>query len=97
MVVETRERQRQERSLFDMAVEQFHTAAETMGLDDNMRRLLSVCQRQYTVNFPVQLDNGSLQMFEWHRVQHNIGRGRLHLLQSFLGIACQHHFVPMMV
>ncbi len=75
MVVETRERQRQERSLFEMAVEQFHTAAETMGLNDNMRRLLSVCQRQYTVNFPVQMDKGSLQMFEGHRVQHNIGRG----------------------
>ena len=75
MVLETRERQRQERSLFEMAVEQFHTAANMMGLNDNMRRLLSVCQRQFTVNFPVQMDDGSLQMFEGHRVQHNIGRG----------------------
>jgi glutamate dehydrogenase (NAD(P)+) len=65
----------EERSLFAMAVEQFNFAAETMGLDENMRRLLSVCQRQYTVNFPVQMDDGSLRMFEGHRVQHNIGRG----------------------
>src|SRR5690349_17987536 len=75
MVLETRERQRQERSLFEMAVEQFHIAAETMSLDENMRRVLSVCQRQFTVNFPVQMDDGSVQIFEGHRVQHNIGRG----------------------
>ena len=65
----------EERSLFQMAVEQFGDAAERMGLDENMRRLLSVCQRQYTVNFPVQMDDGSIRMFEGHRVQHNIGRG----------------------
>jgi glutamate dehydrogenase (NAD(P)+) len=67
--------QTEERSLFAMAVEQFGVAAEKMGLEENMRRLLSVCQRQYTVNFPVQMDDGSLRMFEGHRVQHNIGRG----------------------
>ncbi len=65
----------EERNLFQMAVEQFGVAAEKMGLDDNLRRLLSVCQRQYTVNFPVQMDDGSIRMFEGHRVQHNIGRG----------------------
>ncbi len=75
MVLETRERQRQERSLFEMAVEQFNTAAETMDLDENLRRVLSVCQRQYTVNFPVQMDDGAVRIFEGHRVQHNIGRG----------------------
>lgn len=75
MVLELRERQRQERSLFDMAVEQFSIAADTMGLDDNLRRILSVCQRQYTVNFPVQMDDGSIKVFEGHRVQHNIVRG----------------------
>ncbi len=67
--------QQRERNLFDMAVEQFELAADQMGLHDNLRRLLSVCQRQYTVNFPVQLDDGSVRMFEGHRVQHNIGRG----------------------
>jgi len=67
--------QQRERNLFDMAVEQFEFAAEKMGLHDNLRRLLSVCQRQYTVNFPVQMDDGSVRMFEGHRVQHNIGRG----------------------
>ncbi len=63
------------RNLFDMAVEQFHAAADRMGLDDNLRRILGVCQHQYTVNFPVQMDDGSIQVFEGHRVQHNVARG----------------------
>lgn len=77
MSVDTRPRsgQAQERNLFEMAVEQFNVAAEKMGLDENLRRVLSVCQRQYTVNFPVQMDDGSIRIFEGHRVQHNIGRG----------------------
>jgi glutamate dehydrogenase (NAD(P)+) len=75
MVLETRERQRQERSLFEMAVEQFNIASNKMELDENLRRVLRVCQRQYTVNFPVQMDDGSVRIFEGHRVQHNIVRG----------------------
>ncbi|MGN6361918.1 MAG: Glu/Leu/Phe/Val family dehydrogenase [Thermomicrobiales bacterium] len=75
MVAETGQRQSQERSLFEMAVEQFHTASEMMGLPENLRRILGVCQRQYTVNFPVQMDDGSIQIFEGHRVQHSIHRG----------------------
>ncbi len=63
------------RNLFDMAVEQFHAAADRMGLDDNLRRVLGVCQHQYTVNFPVQMDDGSIGVFEGHRVQHNVARG----------------------
>jgi glutamate dehydrogenase (NAD(P)+) len=75
MVAETGQRQSQERSLFEMAVEQFHTASEMMGLSENLRRILGVCQRLYTVNFPVQMDDGSIQIFEGHRVQHSIHRG----------------------
>src|SRR5215217_7737827 len=77
MSVDTQPRsgQAQERNLFQVAVEQFNTAAERMGLADNLRRVLSVCQREYTVNFPVQMDDGSIQIFRGHRVQHNIARG----------------------
>jgi glutamate dehydrogenase (NAD(P)+) len=75
MAIETREQGARERTLFDVAVEQFQIAAETMGLPDDLRRLLGACQRQFTVTFPVRLDDGSLRMFEGHRVQHNIARG----------------------
>jgi glutamate dehydrogenase (NAD(P)+) len=32
-------------------------------------------KRELTVNFPVKMDNGDVEMFTGYRVQHNIGRG----------------------
>jgi glutamate dehydrogenase (NAD(P)+) len=63
------------RDLFEVAVEQFDVAAEVLGLDDDMRRILSRCQKELTVNFPVEMDDGSVQVFSGHRVQHNAGPG----------------------
>ena len=51
----------------------FDIAADVLGLDDDMRRILSHCQRELTVNFPVEMDDGSVQVFTGHRVQHNTG------------------------
>ena len=64
-----------ERDLFDSAVEQFNIAADVVGLDDGMRQILSHCQREVTVSFPVEMDDGSVQVFTGHRVQHNSGPG----------------------
>jgi glutamate dehydrogenase (NAD(P)+) len=64
-----------ERNLFGVAVEQFDIAADVLGLDDAMRRILSHCQRELTVNFPVEMDDGSVQVFTGYRVQHNTGPG----------------------
>ncbi len=76
MAVETRPGgEIRERTLYDMAVEQFHIAADHMGLSDDLREVLGACQREYTVTFPVQMDDGSIQIFRGHRVQHNIARG----------------------
>ena len=33
------------------------------------------CKREFTVNFPVQLDDGSVRSFTGYRVQHNLARG----------------------
>ena len=63
------------RDLFAVAVEQFEIATEVLGLDDDMRRILSHCQKELTVNFPVEMDDGSVQVFTGHRVQHNAGPG----------------------
>ncbi len=61
--------------LFEVAVEQFHIAADVLGLEDNMRRILSHCQSELTVHFPVEMDDGSVQVFTGHRVRHNDGPG----------------------
>jgi glutamate dehydrogenase (NAD(P)+) len=64
-----------ERDLFAVAVEQFDIAADVLGLDDDMRKILRYCQREVTVNFPVEMDDGSVEVFTGYRVQHNSGPG----------------------
>lgn len=64
-----------EPDLFATAVRQFDIAADVLGLEDDMRRILSHCQRELTVNFPVEMDDGSVQVFTGYRVQHNTGPG----------------------
>src|SRR5918997_235214 len=66
---------REEPDLFKVAVEQFQIAAEVLGLDDDMRKILSHCQRELTVSFPVEMDDGSVQVYTGYRVQHNSGPG----------------------
>jgi glutamate dehydrogenase (NAD(P)+) len=60
---------------FDVAQRQFDEAAEAMNLDVAMRQILRVSQRELIVNFPVQMDNGTVRVFTGFRVQHNITRG----------------------
>jgi len=62
-------------SVFGMAVEQFNSAADKLNLSDGLRDVLSSCKREFTVNFPVKMDNGDIQVFTGHRVQHNVTRG----------------------
>ncbi len=61
--------------LFDVAVQQFLVAADVMQLEASMREILATCQRELTVNFPVEMDDGSVRVFTGHRVQHNSGPG----------------------
>ena len=64
-----------EKSLFDVAVEQFNIAADVIELGDDMRGILSHCNRETIVNFPVEMDDGSVEMFAGFRVHHNSGPG----------------------
>ncbi|MDQ3780591.1 MAG: Glu/Leu/Phe/Val dehydrogenase [Chloroflexota bacterium] len=73
--VVTSPHEEQHRDIFAVAVEQFSIAADVLNLDEDMRRVLSHCQRELTVHFPVEMDDGSVQVFTGHRVQHNTGPG----------------------
>lgn len=53
----------------------FNEAAELLGLDDGMRKVLKSPAREVTVHIPVQLDDGRLEVFTGYRVQHSIARG----------------------
>src|ERR1051326_4939968 len=60
---------------YDVAIAQFDEAAERLGLSQSIRAILRKPKRELTVNFPVRMDNGDVQMFTGYRVQHNINRG----------------------
>jgi len=60
---------------WQVAQRQFDLAAERLGLDEGMRRVLREPRRELTVHFPVHMDDGSVQVFTGYRVQHNLGRG----------------------
>jgi glutamate dehydrogenase (NAD(P)+) len=62
-------------NIWAVAQSQFDHAADKLDLDDGMRRVLRVPQRELTVNFPVTLDDGTVAVFTGHRVQHNVSRG----------------------
>lgn len=60
-----------QRSLHETAVEQFQQAADLIGLEDRYRQILSHPKNEVIVNFPVQMDDGSWQIFRGYRIQHN--------------------------
>ena len=53
----------------------FDNAAEKLGLDDGVRKVLKLPTREVTVNIPVLLDDGRLEVFTGYRVQHSMVRG----------------------
>ena len=57
------------------AVEQFDAAADHLALEPGLRAVLRVPKRELTVRFPVRLDDGSVEVFQGYRVQHNVARG----------------------
>jgi glutamate dehydrogenase (NAD(P)+) len=64
-----------ESSVLATALSQFDAAAERLGLDSGLRQMLRHCKRELSVNFPVNMDDGSIRVFNGYRVQHNLARG----------------------
>ena len=62
-------------NIWAVAQAQFDAAAEQLDLDPGLRRVLRVPQRELTVNFPVTMDDGHVEVFTGFRIQHNVSRG----------------------
>ncbi len=62
-------------NVLEMARKQLSVASKYLDLDQGLQEVLSRPKRQVIVNFPVVMDNGSVQVFEGFRVQHNASRG----------------------
>jgi glutamate dehydrogenase (NAD(P)+) len=62
-------------SALESAIAQFDRAADHLGLGPDARAILRVPKREWTVNFPVTMDDGRTEVFTGYRVQHNMSRG----------------------
>jgi len=60
---------------FKIAQIQLDAAAEKLGLDQATHNLLRWPQRELQVTLPVQMDDGTFQIFHAYRVQYNTSRG----------------------
>ncbi len=60
---------------YDVAMENFETAADTMGLDKDTREMIKYPERVLSVSIPVRMDDGHIRHFEGYRVQHSTARG----------------------
>src|SRR5688500_9473239 len=57
------------------ALLQFDRAADHINLAPETRAILRVPKREWTVRFPVRMDDGEVRVFTGYRVQHNVARG----------------------
>jgi glutamate dehydrogenase (NAD(P)+) len=65
----------QEINPWEAQAARFDFAAEKLGLDEGIRKVLSYPTRELIVHIPVNMDNGKLEVFTGFRVQHSIARG----------------------
>jgi len=64
--------------LLDTALKNFYAAAEEMGLEDGLIDILSHSERTTHVSIPIEMDDGSVKVFDGYRVLHSsaIGPGK---------------------
>ena len=58
-----------------IARNQFDRAADLVGLESYMRRILTAPFREVQVEIPVRMDDGRIEVFTGYRIQHNGARG----------------------
>ncbi|MFA7297074.1 MAG: Glu/Leu/Phe/Val dehydrogenase [Dehalococcoidia bacterium] len=62
-------------SALDTAIQQFHEAADRVGLDTSQREILTAFKTVFETEFPVEMDDGSFRVFKGYRIHHNAARG----------------------
>jgi glutamate dehydrogenase (NAD(P)+) len=60
---------------FEIAKDQLRRVADAFELDQNLVNVLGECKKAVSVSIPVSMDDGTTQVFQGHRVTHNIARG----------------------
>jgi glutamate dehydrogenase (NAD(P)+) len=60
---------------YELAKQQLISVADLFGIDENLVNVLSRPKKAVSVGVPVRKDDGTVEVFEGHRVIHNIARG----------------------
>jgi glutamate dehydrogenase (NAD(P)+) len=60
---------------YTMALQQFDKAITHLPIKAGIAAHLRAPQRELTVNFPVEMDDGSVRIFTGYRVHHNTALG----------------------
>jgi len=60
---------------FEIAREQLRRVAQVFAIDPNLVNVLQECKKAVSVSVPVAMDDGTTQVFQGHRVTHNVARG----------------------
>ncbi len=63
------------KTMLDNVLEQFNKTADSMDLNPNIRKILSITNNEIIIHFPVKMDNGTVEVFTGYRVQHNNALG----------------------
>src|SRR6059058_1261279 len=66
---------RAEVSNYEIVTHYFDAAADRLGVQDDLRAVLSSAYREVQVQIPVRLSDGQIHVFSGYRVQHNGARG----------------------
>lgn len=71
----THPEQKESLNSWDVAMRQLDAAAKHIRLDPGVDKYLRVPKRILSVHVPVRMDDGRIEIFQGHRVQHNLTRG----------------------
>ncbi|PJI94210.1 Glu/Leu/Phe/Val family dehydrogenase [Luteimicrobium subarcticum] len=66
---------RSDNPALDNALGQLATAVEILGYHEGLHETLATPRREINVAVPLRRDDGHVQVFHGHRVQHNVSRG----------------------
>ena len=75
MIDEATGRRRSNNLILDTALRDFYSAADEMHLSEGLIQILSYPERRVDVSVPVEMDDGSVKVFQGFRVQHSTALG----------------------
>jgi len=69
------EADRSKNQLLEATIKQVEKAAERLGLDPGLLKILMEPKRSLTVSIPIRMDDGTIEVYRGFRVQHSLTRG----------------------